>query len=179
MRYIIFLLICLPLCFSTTISELEAEINILKGNVTSLKNKNDIIITHFDTHVQGPDGDTGPTGPPGPMGNNGTDGVNGTQGIQGIQGKQGNDGPPGRQGIPGPIGPIGPKGEKGVDGVNKDKTLSEEDTIKMWAVIFTSGVSFIISTINMFSYCNLAVKANKVLNAVYRPVPPEEFGVRR
>ena len=169
------------MCFSTTISELEAEIEILKGNITTLKNKNDVIINHFDTHVQGPDGDTGPVGPPGPMGKNGTDGSNGLDGStgpQGIQGRQGNDGPQGIQGIQGPIGPQGIQGEKGVDGFNKDKTLSEEDNIKMWAVIITSAVSFIISVINMFSYCNLAVKANKVLNAVYRPVPPEEFGRR-
>lgn len=175
MKYIIFLLVCLPLCFSATISELEAEIEILKGNITSLKNKNDVIITHFDTHVQGPDGDPGPTGPTGPMGINGTDG---SQGIQGIQGRQGNDGPQGVQGIQGPIGPRGVQGVPGVDGVNKDKTLSEEDTIKIWAVIITSGAAFLISAINMFAYCDLQVKANKVLNAVYRPVPPEEFGRR-
>ena len=175
MRYIIFLLVCLPLCFSATISELEAEIEILKGNITALKNKNDVIIAHFDTHVQGPDGDTGPVGPTGPMGNDGTDG---SQGIQGIQGRQGNDGPQGIQGIQGPIGPQGVQGDKGVDGANKDKTLSEEDTIKIWAVIITSGAAFIISAINMFAYCDLQSKANKVLNAVYRPVPPEEFGRR-
>lgn len=175
MRYIILLLVWLPLCFSVTISELEAEIEILKSNITTLQNKNDVIIAHFDTHVQGPDGPMGPTGPEGPMGRNGTDG---SQGPQGIQGRQGNDGPQGVQGIQGPIGPRGAQGIPGIDGFNKDKTLSEEDTYKLWATIVTSGLSFVISVINMFTYCDLQSKANKVLNAVYRPVPPEEFGRR-
>lgn len=175
MKHIIFLWVCLPLCFSTTISELEAEIEILKGNITTLKNKNDVIIAHFDTHVQGPDGPMGPTGPAGPMGRNGTDG---SRGPQGIQGRQGNDGPQGIQGIQGPIGPQGIQGLKGVDGINKDKTLSEEDSYKIWGSIITSGLAFIISVINMFTYCDLQSKANKVLNAVYRPVPPEEIGRR-
>lgn len=157
---------------AATIAELESEIEMLKNNITVIESVNTIIVNHFNTHVQGPDGDTGATGPTGPAG---SDGVTGPKGdtVVGPRGERGDIGPQGDPGQEGKIGPPGPPGQRGndgyngVDGVNMDKTLAEADEIKIWAGIILSLIGGGIAIVNMIAYCTVLKKAQNIVDSQY------------
>lgn len=161
------------LCFiaanSSTIAELESEIELLKKNITDLNSANSIIINHFNTHVQGPDGDTGATGATGATGPIGPKGdtVVGPRGEMGATGPKGNPGQEGKIGPPGPRGQRGNDGYNGIDGVNMDKTLAQSDEIKIWVGIILALIGGIIAIVNMIAYCTVLKKAQHIVDSQY------------
>ena len=154
---------------SSTIAELESEIEMLKKNKTDLNSANTIIINHFNTHVQGPDGDTGPQGVTGPVGATGPKGdtVIGPRGEMGATGEKGDPGQEGKIGPPGPRGQRGNDGYNGVDGVNMDKTLAEADEIKIWVGIILALIGGIIAIVNMIAYCTVLKKTQHIVDSQY------------
>ena len=127
------------------------------------------IIEYFNTHVQGPDGDTGPQGVTGPQGLTGPKGdtVVGPRGDTGPQGLKGDRGPEGDRGLIGPRGQRGNDGYNGVDGVNMDKTLAESDEIKIWVGIILALMGFIVTVINFLAYCNVLKNTQSIMDQQY------------
>ena len=172
-RYLLcYLMILSSFTDAATIAELESEIEMLKKNITAINSVNTIIVNHFNTHVQGPDGDTGPQGVTGPAGADGATGPKGDS-VVGPRGEMGATGPKGEPGQEGKIGPPGPRGQRGndgydgVDGVNMDKTLAEADEIKIWAGIILSLIGGGIAIINMIAYCTVLKKAQNIVDSQY------------